>query len=213
MKVFFSAPKPLLYILSIASVLMFSCNSESSSSTPAADTSKMAATDNTTNHTMASMPDTASVPMVNHAEASMAGTYADTIVTGTVKFDVIPNGKVKMVLEILIPYKAGKSVAVHIHEHGDCSDTAMMAHGHWNPTHANHGKWGSASFHSGDIGNVKLNSIGKGTLTITTDLWTLGGMADKNILGRSIIIHGGMDDYTTQPSGNSGTRIGCGVIK
>jgi Cu-Zn family superoxide dismutase len=88
-----------------------------------------------------------------------------------------------------------------------------MAHGHWNPTNAQHGKWGSASFHSGDIGNVKLDSKGHGTLSLTTDLWTLGGIAGKNILNRSIIIHGGMDDYKTQPSGNSGARIGCGVIK
>jgi Cu-Zn family superoxide dismutase len=88
-----------------------------------------------------------------------------------------------------------------------------MAHGHWNPTNAQHGKWGSASFHLGDIGNVKLNAKGKGTLTLTTDLWSLGGKPDKNILGRSIIVHGGTDNYKTQPSGNSGTRIGCGVIQ
>ena len=75
------------------------------------------------------------------------------------------------------------------------------------------GKWGSGSFHSGDIGNVKLNSKGNGTLTITTDLWTLGGKPDKNILGKSVIVHGGVDDFTTQPTGNAGTRIGCGVIQ
>ena len=159
------------------------------------------------------MPDTVSVAMVSHAEANLSGTFPDTSVGGTVKFDAdLSTGKVKMELEINIPAKAGKSIAVHIHEHGDCGDTAKMAHGHWNPTNAQHGKWGSSSFHSGDIGNVKLNSKGKGTLSISTDLWTLGGKPDKNILGRSIIVHGGVDDYTTQPSGNSGTRIGCGVI-
>ncbi|MBK5272317.1 MAG: superoxide dismutase family protein, partial [Bacteroidia bacterium] len=130
----------------------------------------------------------------------------------SLKFDAEPDGKVKMVLDITIPAKAGKSVAVHIHEHGDCGDMGKMAHGHWNPTNAQHGKWGSASFHSGDIGNVELNAQGKGTLTITTDLWTLGGKPDKNVLDRSIIVHGGMDDYTTQPTGNAGDRIGCGVI-
>ena len=163
------------------------------------------------NHPMTK--DTAAVPMVNHAEATLAGTYTDTTVSGTVKFDADSSGKVKMTLEITVPAKAGKSIAVHIHEHGDCSDTAKMAHGHWNPTNAQHGKWGSASFHSGDIGNVKLNAKGKGSLSLATDLWTLGGKPDKNILGRSIIVHGGMDDYKTQPSGNSGTRIGCGIIQ
>jgi Cu-Zn family superoxide dismutase len=43
--------------------------------------------------------------------------------------------------------------------------------------------------------------------------WTLGGSWSKNIVGKSIIIHGGTDDYKTQPTGNAGTRIGCGVIQ
>jgi Cu-Zn family superoxide dismutase len=88
-----------------------------------------------------------------------------------------------------------------------------MAHGHWNPTKVNHGKWGSSSFHSGDIGNVSLNGEGKGTMELETDLWSVGGDSTKNILNRAIIIHGGVDDYTTQPTGNAGSRIGCGVIK
>ena len=58
-----------------------------------------------------------------------------------------------------------------------------------------------------------MNAKGKGTLKLTTDLWSLGGKPDKNIIGKSIIVHGGVDDYKTQPSGNSGTRIGCGVIQ
>jgi Cu-Zn family superoxide dismutase len=157
--------------------------------------------------------DTASVAMVNHAEAVLSATYPDTAVNGTIKFDVDSTGKVKMTLDMTIPSKAGKSIAVHIHEHGDCSDTAKMAHGHWNPANAQHGKWGSASFHAGDIGNIKLNAKGNGTMTLTTDLWTLGGRPGKNILGKSIIVHGGMDDYTSQPAGNSGSRIGCGVIR
>jgi superoxide dismutase, Cu-Zn family len=209
MKSLFPAPKFSLGMLMIASIAILSCNNNSSNKSTE-DTAKVTTTDTTT-HPM--MMDTAAAPMVNHAEARLAGTFADTTVDGTVKFDADSSGKVKMTLEITVPAKAGKSVAVHIHEHGDCGDTAKMAHGHWNPTNAQHGKWGSASFHSGDIGNVKLNSKGKGTLTLTTDLWTLGGKPDKNILGRSIIVHGGVDDYKTQPSGNSGTRIGCGVIQ
>ena len=88
-----------------------------------------------------------------------------------------------------------------------------MAHGHWNPTNANHGKWGSAAFHAGDIGNVKLDGTGKGSLNLETELWSIGGSADKNILGKAIIVHGGVDDYKTQPTGNAGSRIGCGVIQ
>jgi len=203
--------KSLFSIFLLASfALVLSCNN-SSDTTTTTDTTANA--DNTTMKDTAMHMDTMAQPMVNHAEAVLSGTFADTSVTGTVKFDSESDGKVKMTLELTVPAKAGKSVAVHIHEHGDCGDTAKMAHGHWNPTNAQHGKWGSASFHSGDIGNVKLDSKGKGTMTLTTDLWTLGGANDKNIIGRSIIVHGGVDDYKTQPSGNSGARIGCGVIK
>ena len=118
-----------------------------------------------------------------------------------------------MKLDITGAAKANKTVAVHLHEHGDCSDNGKASHGHWNPTNAQHGKWGSNSFHPGDIGNVKLDGKGKGSITVTTDLWTLGGKADKNILGKAMIVHGGTDDYTTQPTGNAGSRIGCGLIQ
>jgi superoxide dismutase, Cu-Zn family len=147
------------------------------------------------------------------AEAVLAGTHPDTTVTGTVRFNEA-NGKVKMTLDITVPKKAKQSVAVHIHEHGSCGDMGKEAHGHWNPTKANHGKWGGASFHLGDIGNVDLNAEGKGTLELETDLWSITGAdTTKNILNKAIIVHGGVDDFTTQPTGNAGSRIGCGVIQ
>lgn len=170
-------------------------------------------TTDTSHSTMNMAPDTAAVPIVEKAEAMLSGTYPDTTLSGTAKFTTDKNGKVKMVLDITVAAKAGKSVAVHLHEHGDCGDSGKMAHGHWNPTNAQHGKWGQGSFHSGDIGNVKLDAKGKGSVTLETDLWTLGGKSDKNVLGKAVIVHGGVDDFTTQPTGNAGSRIGCGVIK
>ena len=145
------------------------------------------------------------------ATANLSGTVKDTVLTGTVNFTQ-ENEKVKMNLSLSIPIMANKSVAVHIHEMGDCGDMGKMAHGHWNPTNQQHGKWGSASFHSGDIGNVSLDAAGKGTMELETDLWSIGGNEKTNILNRSIIVHGGVDDFTSQPSGNAGSRIGCGVI-
>jgi Cu-Zn family superoxide dismutase len=119
-----------------------------------------------------------------------------------------------MTLDIQIPKMANKTVAVHIHEHGSCGDMGKEAHGHWNPTNANHGKWGSDSFHLGDIGNVDLNGEGKGTLEMETDLWSISSSdSTKSILNRAVIVHGGKDDFTTQPTGNAGSRIGCGVIQ
>ncbi|MBC7851117.1 MAG: superoxide dismutase family protein [Chitinophagaceae bacterium] len=149
--------------------------------------------------------------MAQHAEARFAGTTADTTVDGSAIFDVT-NGKVTMKLDITVPKRAGKTVAVHFHQHGDCGNKGEMAHGHWNPTNKDHGKWGSSSFHSGDIGNIALDKDGKGTFSVETDLWTLGGDTTTNILGKSIIVHSGVDDYKTQPTGNSGSRIGCAVI-
>lgn len=194
--------------------LGYSCNNEDKSTETTTDTIQTTPTDTSIQKKMdMPPPDTATVAMVSHAEAAVSGTYPDTTVTGTAKFDTTKSGKVKMKIEITVPAKADKSVAVHIHEHGDCGDSGKMAHGHWNPTNAQHGKWGVGSFHSGDIGNVKLDSKGKGTLSLETDLWTLGGKPDKNILGKALIVHGGVDDFTTQPTGNAGSRIGCGVIK
>jgi superoxide dismutase, Cu-Zn family len=156
--------------------------------------------------------DSARMASAGNAVANLAATYPDTTVNGTVRFETESDGEVKMKLEITIPSKANQSVAVHIHEHGNCGDTAHHAGGHWNPTNAQHGKWGSSAFHAGDIGNVTLDASGKGTLELETRLWSVGGDAQKNILDKTIIVHGGTDDYTSQPSGNSGTRIACGVI-
>ena len=145
------------------------------------------------------------------AEATISSTYSDTSVTGTATFEAV-NGKVKMMLNITAPSRANKTLAVHIHEHPGCGDNGKEAHGHWNPTNANHGEWGSNAFHRGDIGNVQLDGEGKGTKELETDLWSIGGDSTTNILNRSIIVHGGVDDYKTQPTGNAGNRLGCGII-
>ncbi|MBK8522600.1 MAG: superoxide dismutase family protein [Chitinophagaceae bacterium] len=145
------------------------------------------------------------------AIATLTTTVPDTTLSGTAEF-MQENGKVKMILNITCLTMANKSVAVHLHEMGDCGDMGKMAHGHWNPTNQQHGKWGSSSFHSGDIGNVSLDAAGKGTLEMETDLWSMGGDEKTNILNRSVIVHSGVDDFTTQPTGNAGSRIGCGVI-
>ena len=208
----FSSLIKTFMVAGLAALLVTACNNESDTKTTTDSTPGTAmVTGDTATGAMAPM-DTAGVPMVQSAMVNIEGTYPDTAVTGTAKFTAA-DGKVKMELEIMVPMKAGKSVAVHLHEHGDCGDNGKMSHGHWNPTKEDHGKWGTAPYHRGDIGNVKLDAKGRGTLTVTTDLWTLGGKPDMNILGKALIVHGGVDDYKTQPTGNAGSRIGCGVIK
>ena len=147
------------------------------------------------------------------ALATLTGTKTDTSLNGTAKFTEVEGGKVRMELELTVPTKANKSVAVHFHAMADCGDMGNMTGGHWNPTNKMHGKWGSDNFHSGDIGNINLDGSGKGKVDIESNLWTIGGDSTTNILDRSIIVHSGVDDYKSQPAGNSGSRIGCGLIK
>ena len=193
--------KTLLFALLVISIFsLVSCGSNETNTTSEDSDTTTAVTPGVENESS------------NSAEAVLSGTQPDTTVTGTVSFNE-DNGKVKMTLDITVPKKANQSVAVHIHEHGSCGDMGKDAHGHWNPTKMNHGKWGSAAFHSGDIGNVDLNAEGKGTLELETDLWSISASdSTKNILNKAIIVHGGVDDFTTQPTGNAGSRIGCGVI-
>lgn len=181
------------------------CNSHSEKEHTGTDT--VNTTDSST------VPSTTNMPFQPSAQAVLTGTTADTTVSGTARFDTVANGQVKMTLELTIPKMAGKSVAVHIHEHGDCGDKGMMAHGHWNPGQKKHGRWGKGEFHAGDIGNVSLDAKGMGKMELQTDLWTLGGDSSTSILKKALIIHSGKDDYSTQPTGNAGSRIGCGVIQ
>jgi Cu-Zn family superoxide dismutase len=104
--------------------------------------------------------------------------------------------------------------AAHIHQNGDCSaDDGSSAGGHWNPTTSEHGKWGAEMHHLGDIGNIVVGEDGTGTITLTTEKWTLGDGGPTDVVGKSIIVHTSADDFATQPTGNAGGRIGCGVIK
>jgi superoxide dismutase, Cu-Zn family len=103
--------------------------------------------------------------------------------------------------------------AVHLHEKGDCSDPeAKSAGGHWNPTTESHGKWGSTPFHHGDIGNIEVGADGKGAYSVETDLWSIGGDPGTDVVGKAVVIHAAADDFKTQPTGNAGGRVGCGVI-
>ncbi len=104
--------------------------------------------------------------------------------------------------------------AIHIHEKSDCSAAdGSSAGGHWNPTFKKHGKWGIGEYHKGDIGNFIADEKGNGIISLTTDGWCIGCEdATKDILGKGLIVHQGADDFTTQPTGNSGARVACSAI-
>jgi Cu-Zn family superoxide dismutase len=99
----------------------------------------------------------------------------------------------------------------HVHEFGDCSMAdGTCAGGHFNPTGAPHGGPDDAERHAGDFGNIKADQSGNATYKRVDKHIALGG--PNSIIGRSVIIHADPDDLKSQPSGNAGARIGCGVI-
>ncbi len=107
--------------------------------------------------------------------------------------------------------------AIHIHQTADCTAAdGSSAGGHWNPTNEPHGKWGaSEGYHKGDIGNFTADAEGNATVEFETDEWCIGcDDENKNILGKGVIVHKGVDDYTSQPSGAAGARVSCaGIIE
>ncbi len=104
--------------------------------------------------------------------------------------------------------------AIHLHEFGDCSaPDGSSAGGHWNPTSSEHGKWGHDPYHHGDIGNLVADAAGNASLTFSTDVWSLGGAPESDVLGKSVIVHAAADDFATQPTGNAGGRVACGVVR
>jgi Cu-Zn family superoxide dismutase len=101
---------------------------------------------------------------------------------------------------------------VHLHQTGDCSaPDATSAGPHWNPEGHMHGM-PDAESHLGDLGNMIVREDGKGAITITKAGWSAGDGSDQDILGRAIIFHANVDDFT-DPVGNAGGRIGCGVFE
>jgi superoxide dismutase, Cu-Zn family len=99
----------------------------------------------------------------------------------------------------------------HIHEYGDCSAMdASSAGGHFNPTHMPHAGADDANRHVGDLGNIKADESGKAVVHMTDTMTQLHG--PHSIIGRSVIVHAGTDDLKSQPAGNSGARVACGVI-
>ena len=133
---------------------------------------------------------------------------AGSKVTGTVTFTKSGNG-IKIVAELngLSPGKHG----FHIHEFGDCSaPDATSAGGHFNPTKDPHAGHDAEKRHVGDLGNIEADSSGKARLELTDTEMQFTG--DKGIIGHALIVHEKADDLKTQPTGDAGGRVACGVI-
>jgi Cu-Zn family superoxide dismutase len=107
----------------------------------------------------------------------------------------------------------GSTHAIHVHEKGDCSAAdASSAGGHFNPTGEPHGKVGTEPHHAGDMNNIVANAQGVAQVSVHAEGVTLGGNAANDIAGRAVIVHAAPDDYRSQPSGDAGARVACGLV-
>ena len=100
----------------------------------------------------------------------------------------------------------------HVHEKGDCrAPDGSSAGGHFNPAGTPHAGPDSAQRHAGDLGNLVADANGVAVYRVQVSGISLGTAADS-IIGRAVIVHATADDLRTQPSGNSGARVACGLI-
>lgn len=144
------------------------------------------------------------------AHATLAPTRGQAV-QGTVRF--VQHGDHVVVTAAVSGLKPGQEHGFHVHEKGDCSSgDGLSTGGHFNPTGAPHGPQGAAH-HAGDLPALKADARGQAEVTFHLDGVTLKEGAPTSIVGRGLIVHAGPDDYATQPTGNSGARVACGVIQ
>ncbi len=135
-------------------------------------------------------------------------------ITGLVTFTEVADGvRVDANITGLTPGKHG----FHVHEFGDCSSAdgsaaaASAAGDHFNPAKQPHGAPDAAERHEGDMGNIEADASGIAKLNYIDHTLSLHD-GEKSVIGRSVIVHAKADDLKSQPSGDAGARIACGVI-
>jgi len=133
------------------------------------------------------------------------GPASGSTVSGTVTLTALPSGGVHLVAQVsgLAPGVHG----FHVHEVGDCSaPDASSAKGHFNPEKKPHGN------HAGDLPDLTADASGKASLSADVSTISLGD-GPTGVIGRAFVVHADPDDHHSQPAGNSGKRIACGVVK
>ena len=151
-------------------------------------------------------------PEPPHHHADLAPTQGSQA-RGTVEFISLGDAGVRVTGTIsgLAP---NSEHGFHIHEKGDCSaPDASSAGGHFNPTSQQHGNPGSQMHHAGDIPNLTADAQGTARVNAEVSGVTVSGSGENDILGQAVVMHAKADDYKSQPAGNSGGRIACGVIQ
>ncbi|MBS0575425.1 MAG: superoxide dismutase family protein [Proteobacteria bacterium] len=132
-------------------------------------------------------------------------------VSGALDVTAVPGGvRIQGLITGLIP---GSLHGVHIHERGDCTaPNSGSAGGHFNPRGRDHGDPAALVHHAGDIANQFADAQGNIHMDVTETGLSLDSGLSDDVLGRSLMVLAGQDDYTTQPDGGGGAAIACGVI-
>lgn len=147
------------------------------------------------------------------AIAELMATASKTV--GIATFTTLPTGEVRIQMRVMgLTNAAPGPHGIHIHEVGSCSPDFRAAGGHFNPTGAKHGFNNRKGPHAGDLPNIVFQQGGNATYETTTNRITLGPGPNSifDADGSALIITADPDDYVTNPTGNSGNRIACGVI-
>ena len=143
------------------------------------------------------------------ATASLLSTIGNTT-TGEVKFT--QKGDKVMVTGLVSGLKPNAEHGFHVHDKGDCSSgDGMSTGGHFNPGGKAHGAHGAMEQHAGDLPSLKADASGTARFSFESSTISVGSGA-ANVMERGLIVHRDPDDYKTQPTGNSGPRLACGVI-
>lgn len=146
---------------------------------------------------------------ISRAYAVIEGGEAYPDIKGRFMLRAAPQGVVVSVTVTGLPGRegacAGGFLGFHIHEGGSCTGSAIEPFGntgsHYNKNNCTH------PYHAGDMPPL-LNAGGIATMSFLTDRFTVG-----EVIGKTVVIHSGPDDFKSQPAGNSGMKIACGVIK
>lgn len=177
----------------------------------------------------ATQPAAPAAPDADHAmhhdatmsDHDMAGmTMAEAVLSATEGHDV--GGTLLFVLEdggirltgSVTGLEPGGEHGFHIHETGDCSaPDATSAGGHFNPEDHEHGRRSQGEFHAGDMDNLEVGANGLAEVDMLLTGLELGTGGPLDIDGKAVIVHVQPDDYETQPTGDAGARVACGVIE
>jgi Cu-Zn family superoxide dismutase len=135
---------------------------------------------------------------------------AGSPVEGKVSFSQF--GSVTVVRARFFGLQGSREYGLHVHEKGDCSgDDGAAAGGHFDPGGAPHGRPGRGAHHAGDLLNLRTDGEGNAFYVFETSALSITG-GRTSVLNRSVILTRGPDDYRTQPDGNSGPPLACGIV-